>query len=375
MKYLKILWVAPIFAILLLIQCSSTSSESSAALILEGTIENANNLTATLTLPKKGNQNQVISTAEIDDKGEFKMELNEQPGAGIYKFSIGKQATNLIFNGEESNIKLNGKISDLRNYDYSIEGAPATQELLNALEKLKKREMNIGDVKEFVSNSENPLTGLFLGMLATRGSAQYASTFQKGLDRVKESYGESNPSYQMYAEVVQGLKKRSQGAVKVGDEAPDISMEGPEGNTYSLSDLEGKIVLLDFWASWCRPCRMANPHVVKVYDKYKDEGFTVFSVSLDGLDDRTKKKLGGNEDRINQYLQQSKQRWIRAIEKDNLKWDYHVSDLKKWDSEAAATYGVRSIPRTFLIDREGKIAAVNPRNNLEEELKQLLDSE
>jgi thiol-disulfide isomerase/thioredoxin len=116
--------------------------------------------------------------------------------------------------------------------------------------------------------------------------------------------------------------------------------------------MKGKVVLLDFWASWCGPCRKENPNVVRVYNQYKDKGFTVFSVSLD--------------------RENGKDAWVQAIKQDGLIWDNHVSDLKFWKSEAGATYGIQSIPQTFLLDREGKIVAVNPRNNLEEAVKKAL---
>ena len=118
------------------------------------------------------------------------------------------------------------------------------------------------------------------------------------------------------------------------------------------ASLKGKVVLLDFWASWCGPCRRENPHVVDVYNKYNKKGFEVFSVSLDRPD--------------------GKENWKKAIKDDGLVWANHVSDLQFWNSAPAATYGVRAIPQTFLIGRDGKVVAVNPRNNLEAELLKVL---
>lgn len=140
--------------------------------------------------------------------------------------------------------------------------------------------------------------------------------------------------------------------MKVGMTAPDISLPGPDGKVHTLSKLRGKIVLIDFWASWCGPCRRANPHVVEMYKKYKSKGFEVFSVSLD--------------------CPNGKADWIAAIKQDGLLWDNHVSDLKFWDCEPAGLYGVRSIPKTFLLGKDGKIVAVDPRDGLETELQKVL---
>lgn len=141
--------------------------------------------------------------------------------------------------------------------------------------------------------------------------------------------------------------------VVIGAIAPDLEFPNPEGKLLKLSDLRGKVVLIDFWASWCGPCRRENPNVTRIYEKYHDKGFEVYSVSLDS-------DAGS---------------WKRAIESDKLVWPNHVSDLKKWQSKAAATYGVNSIPSTFLLDRDGRIVQKNLRGaDLERAVQRLLEN-
>jgi peroxiredoxin len=138
-------------------------------------------------------------------------------------------------------------------------------------------------------------------------------------------------------------------SLSVGSPAPEISLPSPDGKIISLSDLRGKYVLIDFWAGWCRPCRIENPNVVRLYNQYKDSGFTVFGVSLD----------------------RTREEWIDAIEADGLVWD-QVSDLKYFDSEAARTYRIEAIPATYLIDPNGVIIAKNLRGKtLEDKLESL----
>jgi peroxiredoxin len=154
------------------------------------------------------------------------------------------------------------------------------------------------------------------------------------LDSLTKRFKMQNPDSRYTRVLMDQLNSAS--VVAKGAVAPEITSTTPEGKQFSLSSLKGQYVLIDFWASWCGPCRRQNPDVVKLYNKYKDKGFTILSVSLDS----------------------DRQKWLDAIAKDGLTW-HHVSDLQKWEAAAARTYQVNEIPQTFLLDKEGKIVDRN----------------
>lgn len=134
--------------------------------------------------------------------------------------------------------------------------------------------------------------------------------------------------------------------LQVGMHAPDFMQNDSTGNPLKLSNFQGKYLLVDFWASWCGPCRAENPNIVAAYNEFKDKGFTILGVSLD----------------------ENRAKWIKAIEKDNLTWN-HVSDLKGWDNEVSTAYGIRAIPYSILLDPDGVIIGKNLRG---EELRKKL---
>lgn len=143
------------------------------------------------------------------------------------------------------------------------------------------------------------------------------------------------------------------GAVDIGSKAPDFSGPNPQGEEISLGESMGKLTLIDFWAAWCRPCRLENPNIVNVYNKYHDQGFNIIGVSLDREDQRD--------------------RWLQAIEDDNLTWT-QISHLQFWQEPIAQLYNVRAIPAAFLLDEDGIIVAKNLRGEaLENKVKELLE--
>lgn len=190
------------------------------------------------------------------------------------------------------------------------------------------------------ANSHSPASILFLDKLDIASDIEVYELVTEGVLSVY-------PDFKLAKEY--SARTRLERRLAPGNQAPEIELPAPGGEMLKLSSLKGKVVLIDFWASWCAPCRRDNPEVVKLYQRFNNKGFEIFGVSLDRTRDA----------------------WLTAISKDGLIWP-HVSDLKYWQSEAAKTYGVKSIPHTVLIDRDGLIIARGLRGkSLERKLEEI----
>ena len=221
---------------------------------------------------------------------------------------------------------------------------------LNSLEAAQKQyfEEDKDKKMKLIENNPGSIVSVMIlqDMLNTKA---YSSSEMKSLYEQLEPKIQETPLAQTFKTSLDKMNKTD-----IGSKAPGFSAPTPEGEELALEDVLGKVTLLDFWAAWCRPCRMENPNIVEVYNKYHDKGFNIIQVSLD---------RPGQKDK-----------WLQAIEEDNLGQWNHVSNLMFWQDPIAAEYGIRAIPAAFLLDEEGKIIAKNLRGPaLGEKVGELLD--
>ncbi len=235
------------------------------------------------------------------------------------------------------------KVSNVKGSQNMALYADYSQLMSDAI-RIPERQATLADgMEQLIAAHPNQLMSAFLVTYFETAFEQYAPLYKQVRDALIGTYPNN--------EFVLHLDEKVRGAVLVGMEAPDIVMADRDGKTRRLSDLRGKVVLIDFWASWCRPCRAENPNVVRLYKQYRDKGFDIFSVSLDN----------------------SREAWLRTIAADGLVWENHVSDLRGWSSSGGRLYGVNSIPATVLVGPDGKVLARNLRGpELEKKLKEVL---
>ena len=358
-------------------------SPSTAAGSVEGTILGMD--AGTLVVLRSFNNGNLVNVAEsaLDSAGHFILTPEQPLPRGYHQLLVGRKYPLVLITDASEGVSVSATVDPSANYlmDANIEGSPgseiikgyyeATMPLQGRIKEAEKMaRMAKGEdrktSKEFVKAKMDSLASISLdfaqahrntlaALCALEGldAVQHKDLFQETLSSLKAEHSESfyfkkiKKSFER-ANLPRTLelanpntKKRGGKNSKYGqgDVAPDIVMNDPNGQERKLSDLRGKVVLLDFWASWCGPCRRENPSVVRAYEKYKDRGFEVFSVSLDS----------------------DASRWKKAIEQDQLTWPNHVSDLAGWRNAASREYGISSIPHTMLIDRDGSILATHLR--------------
>ncbi len=272
-----------------------------------------------------------LETQKIDANGNFKFTTNFD-SFDFYLLALSKKEITafLPVPGEQTEITI-----DLNNINKpTIVNSAQTKlyyDCINELRQIKSRADKIEFVKKMVKeNPTSPACVLFISALNPEEYFEYHESLSKGL----KPYADNK----LIADFIKQTKNIKN--LSAGGQAPEIALPNPDGEIKKLSSLKGKYVLIDFWASWCKPCRMENPHNVKLYKEYKDKGFEIFAVSLD----------------------KDKNAWTNAINKDKLVWT-NVSDLKFWESEAAKLYGVKGIPYTVLLDKDGKIIAKGLRGD------------
>ncbi|WP_439882908.1 redoxin domain-containing protein [Pontibacter sp. MBLB2868] len=349
----------------------STSNETN-NFTLQGKIENASG--KQIYLYELGEQQfEPRDTAQLAEDGTFKFEGNVTEPT-FYRISLDQQ-NGIMLVLDSGKIKVDADAKDL-NGTVKVEGSQDS-ELFQQLNKLvnesRMKQMELEQrfnkamqegneaeaekirqeyavlqrsVKDFIAQHPNSVVAAF----GTASLIDPVNDFPFA-DSMATLFSQNIPGSKYTAMLNERLKPYRSTAI--GQVAPDITLATPGGENKSLSSLRGKYVLIDFWASWCGPCRKENPNVVKMYNKYKNKGtgFEIYGVSLD----------------------QSREKWLAAIEKDQLTWP-HVSDLKGWESSAAQAYNITAIPQTILLDPQGKIIAKGLRGeDLEAKLATLLD--
>lgn len=356
----------------LLILCIACGGPKGAQNVI-GAVSDAPNMNVYFDKITASGNTRVLSNTQTDGNGKFSFAFEEKNENGVYRVRIGSTSIFLRLTANDNDINISGTLADK---NFNIDGSEATNNLTATLKEVDLARKNRVSLDRIVLKTEDPISATYLANKLFDGNASKHTVYKALQQKLKAAYPDSDYAKEIDKTVSkidkQLLAQRNKYPVKIGDVAPDIVAESPDGKIKKLSDLKGKVVLLDFWASWCGPCRKANPHVVEIYDKYNKDGFEVYSFSLDGINPRTISKLGNDPAKIEAAKNSAKTKWKAAIEKDNLKWDSHSSELAHWNSKAHKQYGVSSIPTTFLIGRDGKIAALNPRYNLEEAVLEAL---
>jgi peroxiredoxin len=307
----------------------------------------------------KGTAIRMLSINGVNGKTAFVLESGitniEVFKDSIHKSIISGGPNNEVFNRYK--IEYNALLEKVRLTRNEIRAArqEKNKELMDQLIAVNKKQVAESNDYAYKFIEEHPDTDFSLLLLEGMVSDKNAnlSKVKSSLEKLTNVINKNNENLLISRKIEKIIKERAVTInTEIGQAAPNFSAPDPNGKEIALNDIKGKVTIIDFWASWCKPCRRENPNVVKLYEKYHDKGLEIISVSLD--------KEG------------QKDRWIKAIEDDNLTW-HNISNLKFWSDPIAKMYNVRSIPATFILDESGTIVAKKLRGAaLEKKVEELL---
>jgi len=363
------------FSYLLILSVLMASCTSKPHFVIKGKIEGSNKIV--FLLQKKDAGKYITIDSAVSRKGSFTIKGGEIPYPQLVQILAGKTGKGSSFYLENTEITITGSLDSMAvatftgsktqdeyksftdankplsdkyskvYLDYQVANRSGDAPKVAALEKMADSlQTEITNLqKNFVKN--NPASFVSPSILASLSYDMDATEIESVINAMDPKVA-AIPEMQLLKERVAVMK-----AVSIGQKAPDFTLNNVDGNPVALSSKIGpKLLLIDFWAGWCGPCRRENPNVVKVYTEFHKKGFDVLGVSLD----------------------KTKEEWVKAIADDKLAWT-HVSDLQYWNNAAARLYAVNSIPANFLLDEKGIIIGRNLRGeDLYNKVKEVLEA-